>query len=107
MALKTKKTKKIELPAKCGVKDLAAVYAAEHGCTQKDAEEAIRNTVDTICNALCTGHSVSVLGMFSLDVSTRAERQGRNPKTKEAITIPASKYVKFKAGATLKKALNP
>lgn len=106
MALKTKK-KKIELPEKCGPKDLAQIYAAEHGCSLKDAEEAIRNTVDTICNALCTGHSVSFLGMFSLDVSTRAERQGRNPKTKEAITIPASKYVKFKAGATLKKALNP
>lgn len=105
MSLKTKK-KKIELPEKCGPKDLAQIYAAEHGCSLKEAEEAIRNTVDVICNALCTGHSVSFVGSFSLEVKQRAERKGRNPKTKEEITIPASKVVAFKAGATLKKGVN-
>ena len=108
MALKTKPAKKkaIELPDKCGAKDLAKVYAAEHGCSLKDAEDAIRNSVDVICNALATGHSVTFLGLFSLEVSKRAERQGRNPKTGEAMTIAATNTVRFKTGATLKKAIN-
>lgn len=105
MALKTKR-KKVELPAKCGPRDLAQLYAEKHGCSLKDAEEAIKNTVDVICEALCTGHSVSFVGSFSFEVKQRAERKGRNPKTKEEITIPASKVVAFKAGATLKKGVN-
>lgn len=35
----------------------------------------------------------------------KAERQGRNPKTGEAVTIPASRSVKFKAGKALKDAV--
>ena len=105
MALKAKK-KAVELPEVCGAKDLARVYADAHGVSIKDAEEAIRNSVDVICNVLSTGHKVNFLGQFSLEIGTRAERQGRNPKTKEAITIPASKFVKFKAGASLKRSIN-
>lgn len=108
MALKSKPAKKkgYDLPEKCGAKDLAKVYADKCGCTQKEAEEAIRQTVDTIVYALSNGHSVSFLGQFSIELGNRAERQGRNPKTGEPMTIAASKIVKFKTGATLKKAIN-
>jgi DNA-binding protein HU-beta len=106
MALKSKKKAPIELPATCGPKDLAKVYADKYGCSLKDAEEAIRNTVEVMCDTLAKGHSVSFLGQFAMSVDTRAERQGRNPKTGEAMTIAASKVIKFKAGASLKKAIN-
>ena len=107
MGFKPKMKKKtIELPAECGPKDLAKLYAAEHGCSQSDAEEAIRNSVNIICDALAKGSHVKFLGQFSHEVATRAERQGRNPKTGEAMTIAACKTVKFKAGAKLKSAIN-
>lgn len=108
MELKNKKknTAVKPLPDKCGPKELAYIYASHYDCSLKEAEEAIRNTVDVICEALCSGHSVSFIGNFNLEVKNRAERKGRNPKTKEEITIPASKVVSFKAGAKLKKGVN-
>jgi len=39
-------------------------------------------------------------------VADRAERAGRNPKTGESITIPASRAVKFKPGKELKESVN-
>ena len=39
-------------------------------------------------------------------MSQRKAREGRNPRTKEKITIPASKNVRFKAGKDLKEAVN-
>ena len=44
-------------------------------------------------------------GTFS--VKTRKEREGRNPRTKEAITIPASNTISFKPAPSLKDSLNP
>lgn len=48
---------------------------------------------------------MQLVGFGSFEVKKRAERTGRNPKTKEAIVIPAGKYPVFKAGAALKEAV--
>jgi DNA-binding protein HU-beta len=55
---------------------------------------------------LKNGDSVTLVGFGTFSVSDRAARTGRNPRTGEAITIPASKSPKFKAGKALKDALN-
>lgn len=55
--------------------------------------------------ALKQGDKVQLVGFGSFEVKKRAERTGRNPKTKEAIVIPAGKYPVFKAGAALKEAV--
>ena len=47
----------------------------------------------------------TLVGFGTFKVAERAERQGRNPKTKEAITIPAARVPKFTAGKTLKDAV--
>ena len=51
------------------------------------------------------GDKVQLVGFGSFEVKSRAERTGRNPKTKEAIVIPASKAPAFKPGKALKDAL--
>ena len=48
---------------------------------------------------------MQLVGFGSFEVKTRAERVGRNPKTKETIQIPASKTPVFKAGKALKDAV--
>ena len=58
--------------------------------------------VESITEALVKGDKVQVIGFGSFEVKSRAARTGRNPKTKETIEIPASKYPVFKAGKVLK-----
>ena len=56
--------------------------------------------------ALKAGDSVALIGFGAFEVKARAERSGRNPQTGEVITIAASKVPSFKAGKSLKDAVN-
>ena len=87
-------------------KELIAAAAAQAGTTQKDAERVINAALDAITTALVNGDRVQVSGFGIFEVKTREARVGRNPKTKEAINIPASKVPGFKASKTLKDAVS-
>ena len=76
------------------------------GVTKKLAGEAIEGIFESIAGRLSAGERVQVPGFGTFQVSARAERQGRNPKTKEPMTIPASNSVRFKPGKNLKEAVN-
>ncbi len=79
---------------------------AEAGFSKKDAEKALNATIDAITAALKKGDKVQLVGFGAFEVKCRAARQGRNPRTKETITIPASKNPVFKAGKALKDAVS-
>ena len=80
---------------------------AENGnMTKKDAEAALNAVVAAISDAVAAGEKVQVSGFGSFDVKARDARTGRNPKTGEAVEIPASKYVAFSAGSALKDKVN-
>ena len=80
---------------------------AENGnMTKKDAEVALNAVVAAIADAVAAGEKVQVSGFGSFDVKARDARTGRNPKTGEAVEIPASKYVAFSAGSALKDKVN-
>ena len=53
-------------------------------------------------NALCQGDKVQLSGFGTFEVKAREARIGRNPHTKEAIEIPATKVPGFKASKALK-----
>ena len=55
-----------------------------------------------ISDCLAEGDKVQLVGFGAFEVKSRAERIGRNPKTKESIKIPASKVPVFKPGKALK-----
>ena len=82
--------------------ELVAAIAEKTDLTKKDAELALAAVVESITEALVKGDKVQVIGFGSFEVKNRAARTGRNPKTKEAIEISASKYPVFKAGKALK-----
>jgi len=86
--------------------ELVAAVAEKSGLTKKDSETALDAVVDSITAALKGGDKVSLVGFGAFEVKERAARMGRNPKTKEAIQIPASKAPVFKAGKALKDAMN-
>ncbi len=86
--------------------DLIAKVAESAKLTKGDAGEAIEATLENIMKALSAGDDVRLVGFGTFSVSHRAQSQGRNPRTGEPMTIPASKNPKFKAGKALKDAVN-
>lgn len=76
------------------------------GATQKDMAIALDAILESIKEELSKGGKVTLVGFGNFEVAERAERQGRNPKTGEAMTIAASKAPKFKAGKAFKDAVN-
>ena len=82
--------------------ELIAAVAERANLTKKDSEIAVSAVIDAITDALCDGDKVQLVGFGSFEVKKREARVGRNPKTKEAIEIPATKVPVFKAGKLLK-----
>ncbi|MBM3203476.1 HU family DNA-binding protein [Candidatus Woesearchaeota archaeon] len=75
--------------------------------TRIDAARALEAFVDTVTNALKNGDKVSLIGFGIFEVKERAERQGINPRNPtESITIKAAKIPAFRAGKSLKDAVN-
>lgn len=86
--------------------DLIAAVADKTGLTKAQAGEAVDATFEAISGSLKAGDEVRIIGFGNFSVSERAASEGRNPRTGEAIQIPASKTPKFKAGKGLKDAVN-
>ncbi|MFZ9035981.1 MAG: HU family DNA-binding protein [Francisellaceae bacterium] len=86
--------------------ELISAIAKEADVTKEVAHRVLDATVDSITVALKAGDIVSLIGFGSFQVRERAEREGRNPKTGDKMTIAASKAPTFKAGKLLKEAVN-
>jgi DNA-binding protein HU-beta len=82
--------------------ELIAAVAEKSGLTRKNAERAVNAAFDTITAELKKGEKVQISGFGVFEVKAREARVGRNPRTKEAIQIPASKAPAFKASKALK-----
>jgi DNA-binding protein HU-beta len=76
------------------------------GRTKKEAEDIVDAVLSGIGDALAKGENVDLRGFGSFQVNSRPERQGRNPKTGEPLTISARKVAVFKPGKELAKAVN-
>jgi len=87
-------------------KDLIEALATKTGSTKADADRNIAGLIEIITATLKKGDNVALVGFGSFEVRKRAARTGRNPKTGAELKIKASKVPAFKAGATLKAAVN-
>ncbi|MBR5872353.1 MAG: HU family DNA-binding protein [Oscillospiraceae bacterium] len=85
--------------------DLIAAVATKIGSSKKDSEKAVSAILESITEALANGEAVQLVGFGTFEVKERASRKGINPRTKEEITIEASKLPSFKAGKALKEAV--
>lgn len=86
--------------------DLINQIAETSGLTKKDSESALDAMVSAVEESLSKGEKVVLVGFGTFETKNRAARKGRNPKTKEAINIPATKVPAFKAGKGLKDKVN-
>jgi len=72
------------------------------GLTKKEAGNVVDATTEVIRNTLSKGEKVTLVGLGTFQVIERKSRRGVNPRTKEAINIPAKKVPKFRAGKGLR-----
>jgi DNA-binding protein HU-beta len=86
--------------------DLVSAMASRAGISKAAAEKALKAFTDGVTSALKKGDKVSLVGFGSFEVSHRAARSGRNPRTGQVIDIKASKVPRFKAGRSLKEEVN-
>ena len=82
--------------------ELIAIAAENAGLTKKDTERVLNAAIDAITLALIRGEKVQLSGFGTFETKDREARVGRNPHTKEAIEIPATRVPSFKASKALK-----
>ena len=86
--------------------EFVASIAEKAGLSKKDADKAVAALIATVTETLQKGEKIQLVGFGTFEVRERPERVGRNPITKESITIPATKVPAFKAGAGFKGAIS-
>ena len=82
--------------------ELIAIAAENAGMTKKDTERVLNAAIDAITASLVKGEKVQLSGFGTFETKDREARIGRNPHTKEAIDIPATRVPSFKASKALK-----
>lgn len=86
--------------------ELIGEVADASGLSKTDASKAVEAVFGTISAALTKGDEVRLVGFGTFSVSKRKASTGRNPRTREPMTIKASNQPKFKAGKVLKDSVN-
>ena len=86
--------------------ELVAALAESMEVTKKEAEKFLKTFEDVVTEELKKGGKVQLVGFGTFEVRSRSERQGRDPRTNNPITIPASKAPAFKAGKAFKDAVD-
>jgi DNA-binding protein HU-beta len=86
--------------------DLIEIVAKNVDMSKAAAGRALDAIVCAITDSLGKGKSVALVGFGTFVVNKRKQRAGRNPQTGAAITIPAAKVPRFKAGKYLKAKVN-
>ncbi|ABZ83839.1 DNA-binding protein hu [Heliomicrobium modesticaldum Ice1] len=85
--------------------ELVSAVAEKAQLTEEDAKKAVNAFFAVVQEALKAGDTVQLLGFGTFKVRERTAREGRNPQTGETIIIKASKTPTFKAGKSLRDAM--
>ena len=87
--------------------ELVDAVAAKTNITKKQADEVISAFLSVVTEAVANGDKVTLIGFGSFERRERSEREGRNPKTNQPMTIPATKVPAFSAGKQFKEKVAP
>ena len=82
--------------------ELLDTVAEKAGVSKKVADAVVSATIEAIMEAVSNGDKVTLVGFGSFEPRDRKQREGRNPKTGETMTIPATTVPAFSAGKAFK-----
>jgi len=86
--------------------DLITEVSRNAELSKKDAENTVNVFLDRIVEALKEGEKIELRGFGSFKLRRRNSRIGRNPRTSQAVQVPAKRVPYFKPGKDLKKLIN-
>ncbi|MBC8532602.1 HU family DNA-binding protein [Yeguia hominis] len=86
--------------------ELIAMVAQKTAVSKKEADSVVNAVFDSIMESLAKDEKVQIVGFGTFEVRHRSERQGRDPRTNEPMTIAASNSPAFKAGKAFKDAVS-
>ncbi|MEA5605366.1 HU family DNA-binding protein [Nostoc sp. UHCC 0252] len=87
--------------------ELVDAVAAKTNITKKQADEVISAFLSVVTEAVANGDKVTLVGFGSFERRERSSREGRNPKTNEPMTIPATRVPAFSAGKQFREKVAP
>jgi DNA-binding protein HU-beta len=87
--------------------ELVDAVAAKANVTKKEADEIISAFLSVVTEAVANGEKITLIGFSSFERRDRSEREGRNPKTNEPMTIPATRVPAFSAGKLFREKVAP
>jgi DNA-binding protein HU-beta len=85
--------------------ELVDVVAEANDISKANAKEVVSSILAAIIDAAKRGEEVAIAGFDRFSVKERPAREGRNPRTGEALNIPASKALSFKMSKSVGEAL--
>lgn len=97
---------RVAVVAKVGKTALTDMVASATGLSRRDTAATIDALMDVMQEQILMGERVTIIGFGTFDIRHRAQRQGRNPSTGQAMTIEASKTVGFKVAPGFKELVN-
>jgi DNA-binding protein HU-beta len=80
--------------------------ASTHDMTIAKSERVLKTVLDSIVDAVSDGKKIRLSNFGSFESYESKERIGVNPSTREKISIPAQKRIRFKAYDSFKKNAN-
>ena len=86
--------------------DLAEAVYQSIGLSRAEASELVEQVLKEICDTLAKGEAIKLSGFGSFTVRDKAARVGRNPKTKEEVSIEPRRVVTFSPSSVLKAHIN-
>ena len=86
--------------------DLSHFIASKTKLSKANAERAINAFITGVIGALKRSERVTLVGLGTFEVSKRAQRKGRNPRTGKEINIPAKRTPRFRPGREMREAVN-
>jgi len=86
--------------------ELLEQIAKTSGANKSEIESILNKTIEIIAKTVSKGEDVKLIGFGTFDQLSRKERKGRNPKTGDAIRIPASKVPRFRPGKEFRELIN-
>jgi DNA-binding protein HU-beta len=85
--------------------ELVDAIAAKANVTKRDADAILTAALESIMEAVARGEKVTLVGFGTFEPRDRQAREGRNPQTGEAMTIPATRVPAFSAGKQFKESV--
>jgi integration host factor subunit beta len=85
---------------------IEAIAAKQTQLSLKDVELAVKSVIEQMSNALTASERIEIRGFGSFSLHYREPRQGRNPKTGDAVQLPGKFVPHFKPGKELRERVN-